>query len=174
MVLANDPTDEHDRAMSDYVARAQATELSNITSPLAKRGSWGPDQLAVDVRTGGDKQHVGTLRGKRLYNTVYSCLQLVGHQGNGDLKGWTGRNPEVCSPDRRGYFCAYVCRVPNIVYNAGKNKYATNAYLMIEVSWSELKEHDYPGIRELAVSPKPMFLCVVTDRSSIRSRPTPT
>ncbi|KAF2818660.1 hypothetical protein CC86DRAFT_308748 [Ophiobolus disseminans] len=108
------------------------------SSTLDKRG-WPSKLLAVDVRTGGPKQHVGILRKGRLYWAVYSCLQLIGHQGNGRDKGHTGREREVCHQNMAQY-CQQNCVVPNIVYDFGSGTYATNAHL---------KEKNHAGIREV-------------------------
>jgi hypothetical protein len=104
------------------------------------------------------KIHVGTLRKHRIYNSVYECLKLIGQQGNGVVKDKISWNwdPELCSSDK-WYFCQRKCEIPNIVYEAGKGKYATNAHIKIETTWSELWESKHAGIRNLAVRQSPCF-----------------
>jgi hypothetical protein len=91
-------------------------------------------------------QHVGTLRGYRLYWKIYNALKSVGAPRDG--KG------QIC---KEGKWSTGECishyEILNIVYNAQPHdSYASNANLRVSVRWSEIYEKDSPGLRHEVVS----------------------
>ncbi|KAI8943274.1 hypothetical protein NX059_001294 [Plenodomus lindquistii] len=89
----------------------------------------------VDLRMGGLKVHVGTIRKRRMYDIVTSCLE-------------TKCQEQDCfepSP-----FKGKTCYVPNIVYDAGDNKYATKkSHLAITIRAIH-KSKEFPGLDAVA------------------------
>jgi hypothetical protein len=135
----------------DHDAASEMDELFNATATGLETAEWPEDEYAVEIRTGGPKAHVGTLRKQRLYKAVYDCLQLVGHQGHGLYKDHSNPlSPNICNLNESPW-CQLECQIPNIVYEAGSRNYATNAHLKINAAWSELYESKHAGIRDLAV-----------------------
>jgi len=170
LVLPNDPTAESsdvDNSQDEFATNADAAnvpemELFNVTASALEKRLEPPGKFAVDVRMGGPKQHIGTLRKNRLWRAIYDCLGLVGEQGRGTWfplvpPGQTDKNNPWQCPNLN---CARECKIPNIVYNSGDDTYATNAHLTVRVEWSELKEGDHKGIRMVAVSRSMKHECV--------------
>jgi len=81
------------------------------------------------MRMGGRRQHVGTLRKQRLYDAVYDALKVC-------EIGIIGECYRFTKIDKHA-----------IVYNAGKNKWASNAYLRLIVRGYFNQE--FKGLQEL-------------------------
>ncbi|KAF2845621.1 hypothetical protein T440DRAFT_522506 [Plenodomus tracheiphilus IPT5] len=88
---------------------ANSFASSTTSSSNGSMGAFASgDRPLVDLRMGGLKVHVGTLRKKRMHDAIISCLEAK-------CKVQDCFEPEP--------FKGMTCIVPNIVYNAGGNKY---------------------------------------------------
>lgn len=174
VVVANDgpaiPDEDEDTAQEVTVDFSDSVaSLANTTTPNLNERGILPGQYVVEVRVGrttignddehpnDTPQHVGTLRGHRLYRPIYDCLKVIGHpQGLGPKKGVIPKygqvkgHPMYCGDNDE--YCQAQCVIPNIVYNSGKDTYATNAHLEVSVRWSEIWEEPLTGLREVMVS----------------------
>ncbi|KAL5119803.1 hypothetical protein ACEQ8H_002164 [Pleosporales sp. CAS-2024a] len=127
------------------------SEVANTTGTSHDKRDQG--MVAVDVRISNDDwSHIGTRRKYRMWHAVYNCLKVIAEQGHGKNQDATSKDfPMTCKPGKNAdKYCQFQCRIQPIVYEAGPNKYATNAYIQLETEWSELREDNHPGIRDLA------------------------
>jgi hypothetical protein len=167
-------TQEVSQTLNDHTstkeAAADSTGDSNnlTTSALARRD----EKWAVDIRFHGRREHVDTLRKDRINKRMKACLQTIG-------------SPKYSGGDHQSPFsflcrwyddgCVPSCIFENIVYNSGKNTYATKAYLEITAYWSEIREDKHPCLREIAVCTNVDKACPRSLRNcSILWSPTPT
>lgn len=135
----------HTSTISNATSAQHPTQPSGLSLDLAGVEDEQPyDQF--HIRIGGPMQHVGTLRGYRLYWKIYEALKKVGQP-----RGGTG---QICHNRRvETQECTKDWDIENIVYNAQPhNTYASNANLKVSVRWSEIREKDNPGLRHEVVS----------------------
>ena len=155
------PASNYERTASGYY-REQASPLTkrddsialneSVTSQNSALSSTnGRDPItgyAIDMRMGGDKQLVGTLRSQRLWDAIYDCLKTVGSPTEANAK-----DPNFCKSGNKG--CAKDCTIPHIVNDANDNgkthtpKYTNDGKLVVTALWSEYFD---PGVRDLTVS----------------------
>lgn len=96
----------------------------------------------VDFRIGGPEQHVGTLRGARLYWKLMKCFKDLGQNAKCDDQTFCKDSLGCCQDE---------CTIDHIVYEDGPGGYASNAYLKVRFWWAEIYDNYHPGLRELAV-----------------------
>lgn len=87
---------------------------------------------------GGPRQHVGTVRGLRLWQSIYESL----------LKACPLDSKAFCKACQKNEAKNKVERT--IVYNSGKNTYATNAHLTVCVLHS-IQNTEFKGMYDAMV-----------------------
>jgi hypothetical protein len=142
-----------------HTMNASASTGLNVPM-LAESFPSEPKILYAEARTGNERQHVGTLRKKRLEKAIYECLKLLCPLD--DLN--RGMNP--CTPKN-----TKSCRVDHIVYNADPHpKYATNAHLEIYIDYA-YHNPKFPGIGDAVVStPRPSSIFSNTNSTPVSRR----
>ncbi|EFQ91506.1 hypothetical protein CFE70_004745 [Pyrenophora teres f. teres 0-1] len=99
-------------------------------------------RYAVDLRIGRNPTHVGTFRGKRLYNRIYSMLKdccIANHDPS--ILGYC----ETTRPE-----CNEQCHLFNVVYSNGHSTYRSDSTASLTVHYSYFNDKDHPGIQDLA------------------------
>jgi hypothetical protein len=94
-------------------------------------------QLRIGMRMGGPRQHVGTLRKQRLYDALYEGLKGACELGT----------TQDCTPR----YASKSIEKHAIVYNAGKNKWASNAHLTLTANHAYFNQ-EFKGFQDAMVS----------------------
>ncbi|RMZ70458.1 hypothetical protein GMOD_00000549 [Pyrenophora seminiperda CCB06] len=98
-------------------------------------------RYAIDVRIGRLPTHVGTFRGKRLYNRIYNMLKdccIAKHDPS---------IPGYCEKTRPE--CKKQCDLENVVYSNGHTTYRSDSVTSLYVHYSYFNDQFYPGIQDL-------------------------
>ncbi|KAJ4376040.1 hypothetical protein N0V83_001321 [Neocucurbitaria cava] len=127
--------------------RARSAAWENFTLPWKHDGDTAlqtaetaddPKTWKAYIRIGGTRQHIGTLRKQRLWDSIHDCLKLLCDFDVGS------KNPCYNTPAGDTFV---LCKVPHHIVYSDKGKYAYNAYIeiMVRAAWYN---PSYPGLAE--------------------------
>jgi hypothetical protein len=145
------------------LAAPQDVESFNATAArLGKRG-WNEGHWAVDIRTSGPPQHIGSVRGDRLKKKIIYALEQLATKLDRERIIDTGKPHyrNKCGGLTMRDHCHHTdpcCResyeIADIVYDGDNpnGKYVADAHMNIRMWWGEIYDSGHPGLRKLAVS----------------------
>lgn len=131
----------------------------NSSTPTTARTTSNTDPTTgshgLVIRMGMSKQHVGELKGQRIWNAVYDALHKMCPLERGRIGCYEGM-PGAQVPNDDGtpsanslfYKKVWVTGIP---YKDDKGNYATNAWLTLTME-GMFRDQQYPGIGAATVS----------------------